>query len=60
MAMSDAAKAARREYMRQYRIVNGDRLRQQARERYKQDPERHRAYNERTWEKKARELAGIE
>ena len=53
MAMSDAAKAARCEYMRQYRLANGDRLRMQARERYKREPERHRKYNERTWEKKA-------
>lgn len=56
MAMSEAAKAARREYMRQYRIMNGEKLRQQARDRYKKDPEKYLGYTKKSWEKKAKEL----
>lgn len=57
--MSEAAKEARREYMRQYRIINGDRMRAQERERYKKNKEYYRNIVEKHWEKKARELAEV-
>lgn len=53
MAMSEAAKAARREYMRQYRLINGERMREQERVRYANNKEAYRRRNEKYWEKKA-------
>jgi hypothetical protein len=57
MTMSESAKAARREYMRQYRLINGERIREQNRERYAKKPEKYKEQMQRYWEKKALKMA---
>lgn len=53
MALSEAAKAARREYMRQYRLINGERMRAQEKARYEKNKEAYKARIEKYWENKA-------
>lgn len=55
------AKAAyQREYMREYRAKNKERINKNARAWRKAHPEKTREYEKRYWEKKAAELANNE
>lgn len=57
MSLSEQAKRARREYMRQYRQKNKAQINQRQRERYQADPEKHRRYQQEYWEKQGSELS---
>ena len=51
--MTEAAKAAKREYAKAYREKNRERINEQRKEWNKKNPGKRKAYNERYWEKKA-------
>lgn len=56
MAMSEAAKEARRIYMRGYRKANRERINEKQREWQKNNPDKVKASKERHYEKMAIEL----
>lgn len=57
--MTDEAKKKRAEYMRLYRAANRDRMNAAQRERYRNDPEKHREWQRKYWERKAAEVGGV-
>lgn len=58
--MTEAALKARKEYARQYRAKNRDRLNEYKRKWRKANPEKVNEYTERYWNKKAAEMKGSE
>ena len=54
--LSETAKKARAEYMREYRKKNKERIRKQNAEWRKNNPEKLKAAQDRFWSKKAREM----
>lgn len=56
--MTENAKKARAEYMRQYRAANKEKINEQERARRKANPERYKEYRENYWNKKAAALQG--
>jgi hypothetical protein len=56
MAMSEEAKAAKREYMRKYREKNRERMNETHRAWRKSNRHKIEEYNERFWNKKAKEM----
>jgi hypothetical protein len=55
--VSEAAKEARREYMRQYRKENRERVLAKQREHYRNNTEKYKEYQQRYWERKGIEAA---
>lgn len=55
--MTEAAKAAKREYQRQYRAANRAKMAAYQRKWSRENPEKVREYTARYWEKKAAETA---
>lgn len=53
--MTQEAREARAQYMREYRQRNKDRLNAYARQWRKNNPEKVTSYTEKQWEKKAKE-----
>jgi hypothetical protein len=53
MALSEAAKAARREYQQKWRGENKDKISEYHKQWREQNPDKMQRYNETYWEKKA-------
>lgn len=56
MPMSEEAKKSRRQYMKQYRDKNKEHINKRQRERYQEDPEKHKRYQSSYWERRGNEL----
>lgn len=56
MAMSEEAKEAQRQYMKEYRKKNRERIRKKQADWARKNPDKVRAMNKRYWEKKAKEM----
>ena len=57
MPMTDKAKAARREYQREYKRRNAERINAYNRAWRKANPEKARQYNQNYWTKKAEQTS---
>jgi hypothetical protein len=55
--VSEAAKKARQEYMRQYREQNRDRILENQRAHYRNNTEKYKEYQQKYWERKGTEAA---
>ena len=55
--MTDAAKAAKREYNRKYRAANREKLAAYQKKWSRENPEKVKEYSRRYWERKAAEAA---
>ena len=56
--MTDEARAARQDYLREYRRKNAERINEYNRNWRKANPDKTRAYNAAYWSKKAAERSG--
>lgn len=60
MAMSEEAKALKREYNRQWRKRNANHVKEYQKQWRSENREKEEEYNRRYWEKKAQETTGYE
>ncbi|MET3684480.1 hypothetical protein ABID56_002617 [Alkalibacillus flavidus] len=55
--MTEEAKRAQREYMKQYRKRNREKVNELNRKWRQENPDKVREYNQRYWERKAKQMA---